>query len=172
MRLFVAICLDDPCKRRLCAAMDGLRRQTIQGDFTKRENLHLTLAFLGEVPSLEPAWAAMSQIQAVSFALELAGLGRFQRPEGDIWWMGVEESEPLLALQGQLCGALRGQGFRLEERPYRPHITLARRVRLKPGFTKGKVEQALPSATMHVERISLMESHRPQGGLVYTERSN
>lgn len=171
MRLFIAILPDEPCKRRLRAAVDGLRGYARHGDFTKRENLHLTLAFLGEAPGLGRAQAAMAQIQAAPFRLDLAGLGRFQRPEGDLWWMGVGESPALAALQRQLSLVLGGQGFPLEERPFCPHLTLARRVRLQPGFAQEELEQALPCAAMWVDSISLMESHRPHGELVYSERS-
>ncbi len=170
MRLFIALCLDEACKNRLCGAMEGLRSFALQAQCTRRENLHLTLAFLGEVPGLEGAQAAMAGVRARPFRLELGGLGRFERPEGDLWWMGVQRNPALEALQKQLCAQLRRQGFRLEERPFRPHLTLARRVRLGPGFAPRQLADRLPPAGMAVERISLMESSRPQGRLVYTER--
>ena len=73
MRLFVAICFDEPCKDVLCAAIAGLKSHARQGNFSRRENLHLTLAFLGETNRIDSAKRALGSIRAESFAMELAG---------------------------------------------------------------------------------------------------
>lgn len=102
MRLFVAIRFSPAVRAVLLDAMDALRRQG-QGTFTRPENLHLTLAFLGEVEDL----------------------GRFE----DLWWAGVRDNERLEALALRAQDALRQAGFSVERRPWRPHITLVRRWR-------------------------------------------
>lgn len=91
MRLFVAICFDEPCKDVLCAAIAGLKSHARQGNFSRRENLHLTLAFLGETNRIDSAKRALGSIRAESFAMELAGLGCFQRSGGDLWWMAFRK---------------------------------------------------------------------------------
>ena len=151
MRLFVAICFDEPCKDVLCAAIAGLKSHARQGNFNRRENLHLTLAFLG----------------AVSLAMVLAGLGCFQRSGGDLWWMGVPENGALTALQQQVNAALMQAGFSLEKRAFRPHLTLGRQVILEPGFRAKDYGQTLPPARMLVKEIALMESQRVNGLLQY-----
>ena len=75
MRLFIAIGLDDPVKDLLCRAQRQLKRQALGGRFSRRENLHLTLAFLGEAPDIRRAAIALDQIQAAPFSLAVQGLG-------------------------------------------------------------------------------------------------
>lgn len=157
---FVAICFDEPCKDVLCAAIAGLKSHARQGNFSRRENLHLTLAFLGETNRIDSAKRALGSIRAESFAMELAGLGCFQRSGGDLWWMGVPENGALTALQQQVNAALMQAGFSLEKRAFRPHLTLGRQVILEPGFRAKDYGQTLPPARMLVKEIALMESRR------------
>ena len=77
MRLFIAIGLDDPVKDLLCRAQRQLKRQALGGRFSRRENLHLTLAFLGEAPDIRRAAIALDQIPAAPFSLAVQGLGYF-----------------------------------------------------------------------------------------------
>ena len=168
MRLFIAILLDEPCKSLLGMAQDCLRGGAVQGNFTRRENLHLTLAFLGETGRVDAVRAAMAEIHSPAFPLTLRGVGKFPRQGGDVWWMGVSENPPLETLYRQLSEALRRRGFQLESRPFRPHLTLAREVLLTPGFDLSALRN-LPSRTMRVEGISLMKSERLAGRLTYTE---
>ena len=134
MRLFIAIGLDDPVKDLLCRAQRQLKRQALGGRFSRRESLHLTLAFLGEAPDIRRAAIALDQIQAAPFSLAVQGLGYFPSAEGQTWWMGTAPCPPLAALHRQLCRQLRAQGFSLEDRPFRPHLTLGRGIRLPAGF--------------------------------------
>lgn len=170
MRLFVAICLNEPCKDALCAAAAQLRQHAQRGNFCRRENLHLTLAFLGETARLDAARRALGAVQAEPFPLELTGLGRFHRAGGDLWWMGVSENGALTALQRQVCAALAAEGFSLEKRAFRPHLTLGREVLLKPGFDPTRSAGQIPSAQMQVKQIHLMESRRVNGALQYIPR--
>ena len=82
--------------------------------WSRRENLHLTLEFLGELDSAKEAIAAMEQVQAAPFRLEFAPSGRFRRQEGDIFWLGIQPNEGLMELQKQLHHALQAQGLQLE----------------------------------------------------------
>ena len=61
MRLFIAIAFPDKIKDRLKAGMDALRRQGVRASWSRRENLHLTLEFLGKLDSAKEAIAAMEQ---------------------------------------------------------------------------------------------------------------
>ena len=165
MRLFIAINLPDAVKDSLESAVKTLRRQGVKANWSRRENFHLTLAFLGELESAEPAITAMEQVRARKFSLRFTDSGRFRREGGDIFWLGVAQSEPLMELQAELHQALRREGLRLERRPYRPHLTLARRLRDR-GETV--LTQSLPDA-VPVRGISLMRSDRVEGKVQYTE---
>lgn len=138
MRLFVAVCLDASCKDMLCTAIAGLKGHACHGNFSRRDNLHLTLAFIGETNRLDAANQALSSIRAEPFTMELSSLGRFQRSGGDLWWIGVAENDALSALQQQVAAALTKAGFSLEKRKFRPHLTLGREVVLEPGCRSGK----------------------------------
>ena len=162
MRLFVAVRFSPAVEGALWAAVGDLRRRGT-GTFTRRENLHLTLAFIGETDRLEDARAALAGVAGAGpLQLEVGGsLGRF----GDLWWAGVRGGEELEALAGAVQTALRQAGFAIERRPWRPHVTLVRRWR---GPVRGT--QVAP-AVMSANAISLMRSDRVDGRLTYTEVS-
>ena len=127
MRLFIAIELDPPIRRAAYELALELR-ESVAGRAVREDNMHLTLAFLGEQPGgrLGALRKCMERAAAGSFRLELGNVGRFRRSGGDIWWLGVRLSPELRGLQARLCSELRSAGFETEERPFRPHITLLR----------------------------------------------
>lgn len=162
MRLFAAIGFSPAAEDALVYAQDILRRAG-RGSFPRREMLHLTLAFLGEVEDIAPAEAAVAALRGTGpFPLTLEGVGRF----GDTWWAGIRENPALEALALGLQADLRRRGFFLEARPWLPHITLVRRYRPKgepPALT-------LPPVTMEVRQVALLESLRREGRAVYETR--
>lgn len=133
MRLFVAILLSEPVKDMLMQTIRQLQPAVLDGRFSHRENLHLTLAFLGE-SSLKPAQQALHQLSGPSFAMTVEGVGRFRRDGGDILWAGVRKNPDLSALAGQVQQAFSQKGFSLEKRPFAAHLTLGRQVLLPQGF--------------------------------------
>ena len=165
MRLFYAIGLTEQIRSSLEHVAYQLEKQAHQGNFTRSELYHITLAFLGEVPSPRKAIQALESVKGEPFLVSIGGLGKFRRQGGDLYWAGVRVSPGLEQVYCQLCGRLKQLGFSLEDRPFRPHITLGREVVLPPG-TAGV---ALPEQEMMVSRISLMKSERLKGNLVYTE---
>jgi 2'-5' RNA ligase len=128
-RLFVAADLQSWTKDRLlavrpaAAAFPGVR-------LVGREELHLTLHFLGEVEDdrIAAVRQALEGVNAAAFTIDLEGVGRFP-PEGDsrVLWAGVRPSQGLAGLHGAIAAVLADAiGFRPEARPYHPHVTLAR----------------------------------------------
>ena len=165
MRLFVAINLGANTKEQLLSLQAKLRQQATGGNFTQAANLHLTLAFLGEC-SLEQRQEVSAQLQPLSFApfaLEITHLGRFSRPEGALWWAGVEPTPELLALHSAVAASLQRAGFPKEERPYSPHITLGRQV-----LAEYQPHQVSPFGES-CHSFELMESTRLAGKLVYRQ---
>ena len=164
MRLFIAINFNNETRSRLLALRDELCGKSQRGNFSAPENLHLTLAFLSECDSKQTA-AVKSVLSAVNFEpfdIAVDCVGRFKHDGGDIWWVGLRESKPLIVLQGELTEKLIAAGFSLDKRKYSPHITLGREV-----VTDVKPWQIEPFGET-VSIIDLMKSERVNGKLTYT----
>lgn len=134
-RLFVGIRLPKPVldhvvaiQRRVRDAL-GLRRfRWVQPD-----RIHLTLTFLGDVDEREigPANRSMQEACALSkpFELQIGGIGCFPNARSArVIWLGLDTASPALAtLQSELVEALKPFAARHEDKPFHPHLTLARR---------------------------------------------
>ena len=164
MRLFIAINFNGETRSRLLALRDELRSHSERGRFSLPENLHLTLAFLGECDERQTTAAKTSMDEAVFDPLEVDVdcIGRFKRDGGDIWWAGVRENKALLDLHQKLTSGLCSRGFSLEKRKYNPHITLGREV------VTETLSRPIEPFGETVSRIDLMKSERLGGKLTYT----
>ena len=159
MRLFIAIELSDEIKTALVEAQNAMYDRGVRGSFSPEENLHLTLAFIGDYPASEPVLDALSTLRFSPFPLNLDGLGCF----GDLWWAGVKESPALAALARRVRRALAEGEIPFDRKRFAPHITLLRRA------TKSAAGLRLSPAGMTVQRVSLMRSDRGRNGMIYTE---
>lgn len=168
MRLFIAAGFDETTKAALSEAAKRLEEHAISGNFTRRENMHLTLAFIGETQKLSLIKETMNGITASPFTLRMRGLGSFERAGGDILWLGVETCAALIRLQAELAHALREKGFPIERRRFRPHLTLGREAVLNEAFSRKEWERTVGMLCQRVTQIDLMESKRTGGKLVYT----
>jgi len=164
MRLFAAINFGPDVHARLLALQSELRAKSQRGNFTVPENVHLTLVFLGECNEKQTtdAKAAMDALSFEAFAVEIDRIGCFERDDGNIWWVGVRESRPLLTLQRELTDKLTFKGFALQRRKYNPHITLGRKV--EGNIAGWEIEPFNETAAS----IELMKSERVHGKLMYT----
>ena len=159
MRLFIAINLSDDMKAALLDLQNDLYDRGVRGRYTTEENLHLTLAFIGEYPDAEPVFDAMSTVSLKPFELVLDGMGRF----GDLWWAGMKDSVPLAAVVRRIRRALAEQEIPFDRKRFSPHITLIRKA-------SGELPGVHPKpAAMTVETISLLRSDRGRNGMIYTE---
>lgn len=168
MRLFIAVNFDEKTKAALWQAAQRLEENAVSGNFTRRENMHLTLAFIGETQKLPLVKEAMEEIDGAPFDLRMGRLGRFKRQGGDILWLGVEKCAELARIQAGLTRSLLQKGFPMEQREFRPHLTLGRQVVLREPFRQKDWEQAAGTLVQRVAQIDLMESKRVGGTLVYT----
>ena len=91
MRLFIAINVGAETKTRLLALRDELRSHSQRGRFTLPENLHLTLAFIGEVSpkKVDKIKAIMDTVEFAPFTATIERIGTFSR--GTLWWAGLRE---------------------------------------------------------------------------------
>ncbi len=170
MRLFFAIDLDEAVKDELEAVCGRFRGQCEAANFTRRENLHITLAFLGETaPSRLPELRRiLDEEKRAAFPIVFDHLGRFARRGGDIYFAGVQKSERLLELERSLTAKLRRAGFPTEEREYVPHLTLAREAVLRSGISPQKALFPVKIQAV-VSEIALMQSEWIRGRLIYSK---
>ncbi len=169
MRVFFAITLPDPIKSALSLTTQLLRETAEKGNFTKQENLHLTLLFIGEVAPdrIDSLATALQSVKLPAFPLVFNGLGHFRKRYRDIWWLGTTPSADLQKVHEILSAAATELGFTFEVQPYVPHLTLGREIVMPRNF---QVKHAEPAPLeMQVGRISLMRSAREDGELKYTE---
>ncbi|HEY7223128.1 MAG TPA: RNA 2',3'-cyclic phosphodiesterase [Micromonosporaceae bacterium] len=140
-RLFIAIDLSPEAVADLAAVVDRLRVSLANGPghstrLTRRENWHITVAFLGDVASdrIDAASAVMDAVAAAALPLHLlvAGGGRFGGWRDPILWAGIGgEVDGLRRLARALQRAAHRARLPVDDRPPRPHLTIARpRVRV------------------------------------------
>ena len=169
MRLFIAINFSPRFAAALSELTQELAAQAVFCRATAPENHHLTLAFIGESERADDIKELLAPALSPAFTLVTDGLGRFSRPGGDICWLGLRRDRTLEALQARVARRLSGAGFALERRPFRPHLTLLRQAVFPQGFDLAAYGRGLPALHERCCRVSLMESRREQGRLLYRE---
>lgn len=160
MRLFLAIIPDNGIKDELCFAQKRLQLQGVKGKFTTRENMHLTLAFIGEYSDPGLISEVLREVTFEPMRLVIDGFGRF----GDTFWMGVKDDKGLETNVKRIRKALADNGIPFDKKKFMPHITIARKIEYSKGFP---TDAPFP-AGMDVEYISLMRSDRGKNGMIYT----
>jgi 2'-5' RNA ligase len=132
-RLFVAVPLPQQLKMELGKWIQLKRKEWTFQNWIHEQDVHVTLQFLGEVTLTQKAEiiTALMKLstEQESFPLEIDGIGTFGRTEQPrILWAGVEgDLGQLHQLQKKITEKLRPIGFQPDDRPYRPHVTLARK---------------------------------------------
>lgn len=124
-RLFVAVDLPEAVK----ATLAGLPRDLPGARWVGAEELHLTLRFIGEVDqrTFLAVKEALAAVRFSAFPLTLCRVGHFPpRKIPRVLWVGMDQSEPLAGLQQQVELALVDAAIPPDDRPFSPHITLAR----------------------------------------------
>ena len=164
MRLFISINFDDEIKKILKNSILDLKNISYKGNFTREENLHLTLVFIGEVYDDKVIKKIMDEINFETFNINLSSWGKFNKSQGDIYFIKVDKSKELSIIYQSLFEKLTNQGFKIDKRLYTPHITLGRQVKLKNDFFLN-----FPKTKVPVSKISLMKSERIDGKLIYTQ---
>jgi 2'-5' RNA ligase len=172
MRLFAAIDLPWSLRDRLAGLTTGLYGMR----WMRRENLHLTLRFIGEIPPFraEDVDLALLAVKARSFPLTIAGVGLFEKAgRVTALWAGVERNPQLDHLQAKIETALQRAGLEPERRRFVPHITLARTD--QPANEKIasfiQTNNLLRTEPFQVEHFTLFSSQLGHDGSVYTAES-
>lgn len=170
MRLFVAIEIPETVRAEIqaVAPQPGPSLRVV-----KSEQWHLTLHFLGET-DLGAVTAALGGLSFEPFELRLAGAGQFRARDERVLWLGFEHSRELIELHSEVGRRLTaGIGYRPESRPYRPHLTVARRrMRHAGNEVDGFLADAKnwQSSPFLVTDVVLFQSELTPQGPKYRER--
>ena len=160
MRLFIAIPLSQDMRSSLIACQKELFGRGVRGNFSPEENLHLTLAFIGEYPEPEAVMDAISTVSFYPVPISLDGIGAF----GNLWWAGISGAPALEAVSRRIRRALSENDIPFDRKKFSPHITILRKASME------KIPSVkLEPVSMMAGRIVLYRSDRGKNGMVYTE---
>jgi RNA 2',3'-cyclic 3'-phosphodiesterase len=178
MRLFIAVDLDDVAReaiaaeqKRLIAAIGGRGGLRV----VKPDQMHLTLVFLGHVDDArvpEITSAAGESIGRAPFDLVFAGVGVFPpRGRPNVLWLGVADgAREAIAVQHEMASRVQRFGVELEQRPFHPHLTLARWRDSRPADRTRALDAATTRtiARIHVDHVTLYQSKLSPAGSTYS----
>ncbi len=175
MRLFIAIEIPAEVRAALAALIREFRAVAPQAKWVRPENMHITLKFLGETESaklsaIREAFHSVRSSQAV--ALRFLGLGFFPNEKrAKVFWAGMESSANLLEIAADIDQSMHKLGFPLENRPFTPHLTLAR---FEPSgipanlFAAAEARSSREFGSFSAREFHLIESKLKPAGAEYT----
>ena len=181
LRAFIAVEIPLDIRQDIEHATSNLRRGT--GSLIRWvavENMHLTLKFLGDIPTANmEVLTQMIRAEADSFNcfdIHLTGIGSFPNPKRPrVIYIGIQAPAELEAFQRQLESATRRLGYNSEERAFAPHLTIGRVRQNIPPDDLQKIRRALEASkidspgTAKVNSVHLYKSDLKPTGPVYTK---
>jgi 2'-5' RNA ligase len=176
MRAFVALDFDEKLKRRLYDIGSIVKSNASRGVWVKKENFHLTLKFLGEIDEMQVESignlleSISSSHSAISLKLDDLGFFNKRKDEYGVIWLGIGGDIDILnEIYDIVEDDMESLGFRKERRPFRPHITLGRRVVLNKPFIQ--IQQLADKSLNYnflLDKLVLMRSEEIMGKRIYT----
>lgn len=175
MRLFIAIEISPDVWAALASLLKEFRAIAPQVKWVRAENMHITLKFLGEtdnskLTAVQTTLSAIRSSQPVT--LDFRGLGFFPNEKrAKVFWAGLKTSANLPSLAAEIDQAMHKLGVPLEDRPFTPHLTLARFQ--PPGLPPKLAAAAKESASrdfgsLVAHEFHLIESKLKPAGAEYT----
>jgi 2'-5' RNA ligase len=129
MRVFVGIDLDPEIRVKIARFVEGVRGFAPDARWVRPESLHVTLKFIGEEQPerVEAMTERLRQVQGAAVEIRCAGHGFFPTAKSPhVFWIGIQASPQLAELAGCIDMAMVELGIPREDRPFSPHLTLAR----------------------------------------------
>src|ERR1700686_2472693 len=129
MRIFIGIDLDPEVRARIGRFLEGVEGFAPDALWGRPESLHITLKFIGEQPPerVEAIAESLREIEASAFEIRVSGYGFFPTAKSPrVFWIGIQAGPQLAELAKRIDETVAALGIPREERPYSPHLTLAR----------------------------------------------
>lgn len=129
MRIFIGIDLDLEVRGRIERFLEGVQGFAAEARWVRPESLHITLKFIGEQTpeQVESIAERLRRVEGRAFDLRLRGYGFFPTVKAArVFWIGIHAGRQLTELAENVDVAAGEVGVPREERPYSPHLTLAR----------------------------------------------
>lgn len=173
MRLFIAIPLPEAVRAQLRRQQDGLKPRREAIAWTKDEQLHLTLRFIGETEKhlVEPVADLLDRLaeRHAPLALRLGPPGFFGGERSPrVLWTGLEGDLPALeTLARRLELGLQGLGFERAPQRFKPHLTLGRVKACRPDLLAAHLGAPPLPLAFRVEELRLVESTLKPAGAIH-----
>jgi RNA 2',3'-cyclic 3'-phosphodiesterase len=129
MRIFIGIDLDPEVSVRIERFLEGVEGFAPDARWMRPESLHITLKFIGEQPPerVEAITERLRRVEGTAFAIRCAGYGFFPTAKAPrVFWIGIHAGSQLAELAESIDKATSELDIPREDRPYSPHLTLAR----------------------------------------------
>src|ERR1700694_1840532 len=129
MRIFIGIDLDPEVRARIERFLEGVEGFAPEARWVRSESLHITLKFIGEQPPerVEAINERSRRVEGSAFEIRAGGYGFFPTAKAPrVFWIGIHAGPQLAELAESIDIATAELGIPREDRPYSPHLTLAR----------------------------------------------
>ncbi len=189
MRIFIGIDLDSEVRGRIARFLEGVESFAPDARWVRPESLHITLKFIGEQTAerVEAIAQRLRRVGGSAFEIRTGGCGFFPTAKAPrVFWIGIHAGPQLAELARSIDTATAELGIPREDRPYSPHLTLARgggRSSGSPKWREGDgpnsvfamLEKRLAAmselefGTMTAHEFILYQSQLSRGGSKYTK---
>ncbi len=163
MRLFIAINFDEDAIAEIESFQKDLKDAGIEGNFTRPENLHLTVAFIGEYGNPDDVLDIMENVPFDVFSIRIEKIELFR----DMYFATMTNHPSLQSYVRRIRRQLANAGIPFDKKTFKPHITLVRKATCKGD--RPVIEWDGSWYSIPVQSVSLMRSERGKQGMVYTE---
>lgn len=170
MRLFIGIYPPKEIIEYIYSIEEHLISKGIIGSYTKKENIHLTLKFLGETEEskIEDIKKILTNYKKLNVNLKIDKISYFKRNNQAILWIGFcGDTEKLKLHSVNLNNDLFNLGFQKETKKFKPHITLARKIKLDNLSLRIINSIEIKDLSFKVDKINLIKSTLTKKGPIY-----
>ena len=163
MRLFISLNFDANTVESLCNLQSMLRDNGVEGNFTKPQNLHMTLAFIGEYGKPDDVLDVMEEVPFRYIPICFSDVYVHR----EMVLVSIAHNPGLESYVRRLRRALAEKGIPFDRKNFNPHITLVRKAVLKNGLPDNLLKNSGLRIT-DADLVSLMQSTQGKNGMIYT----